>query len=131
MEKRVWVKPEMNEVAFAADEYVAACYRINCNVPSVGVRGGLYNESNGTDGLQEDSDDLLVSGFLTTGCDKWHNGVIRDEAPEANGYWVTNQGTLWEKIYNVFWWKEDLESSSDYHATLMDQVAWETNPNAS
>ena len=25
MEKRIWSKPEMNEFAFAANEYVAAC----------------------------------------------------------------------------------------------------------
>ena len=25
MEKRIWTKPEMNEFAFAANEYVAAC----------------------------------------------------------------------------------------------------------
>lgn len=25
MEKRTWIKPEMNELAFAANDYVAAC----------------------------------------------------------------------------------------------------------
>lgn len=40
MEKMIWAKPEMNEMAFAANEYVAACgdsgtvYSFECNAPS-------------------------------------------------------------------------------------------------
>lgn len=39
MEKKIWSKPEMNEFAFAANEYVAACgdsgkkYLFECNAP--------------------------------------------------------------------------------------------------
>jgi len=45
MERLVWAKPEMNEVAFAANEYVAACgdpykkkYTFVCDAPG----GSLY-----------------------------------------------------------------------------------------
>ena len=43
MEKRIWSKPEMNEFAFAANEYVAACangksYKFECDAK----RGPLY-----------------------------------------------------------------------------------------
>ena len=44
MEKMIWEKPQMNEVAFAANEYVAACgdggttYKFSCNAPA----GTLY-----------------------------------------------------------------------------------------
>lgn len=39
MEKMVWEKPEMNDIAFGASEYVAACgdsgkvYKFECNAP--------------------------------------------------------------------------------------------------
>lgn len=44
MEKRTWIKPEMNAVTFAANEYVSACgdqnrvYMFECDAP----RGSLY-----------------------------------------------------------------------------------------
>ncbi|MBQ8617707.1 MAG: hypothetical protein IJ418_09365 [Clostridia bacterium] len=31
MEKMMWAKPELNEVTFAANEYVAACWGVGCN----------------------------------------------------------------------------------------------------
>lgn len=40
MEKMIWEKPQMNEVAFAANEYVAACgdsgrtYKFECTAPA-------------------------------------------------------------------------------------------------
>lgn len=59
MEKLTWVKPEMEEVCFAADEYVAACgeeeqvYSFICDAGG-GDYGGLYDmnwnlKSNDTD----------------------------------------------------------------------------------
>lgn len=45
MEKMMWTKPEMNEFAFAANEYVAGCgdqnwaYDFNCNAPAGWVLG--------------------------------------------------------------------------------------------
>lgn len=45
MEKKIWSKPEMNEFAFAANEYVAACgdenkiYNFDCNAPAGWVLG--------------------------------------------------------------------------------------------
>lgn len=32
MEKRTWVKPEMNAVTFAANEYVSLCLLLTCNL---------------------------------------------------------------------------------------------------
>ena len=34
--KREYSKPAMNVEVFEASEYVAACYKINCNVPGSG-----------------------------------------------------------------------------------------------
>lgn len=38
MEKRIWSKPEMNEFAFAANEYVSTCYSGRCDI-SAGKTG--------------------------------------------------------------------------------------------
>lgn len=50
MEKMIWEKPQMNEVAFAANEYVAACgdtnissYMFACDAP----RGDVYYYTDG------------------------------------------------------------------------------------
>ena len=62
MEKRIWSKPEMNEFAFAANEYVAACgdenkkYLFECNA---GREDRYYNVFlNGDDGMAETEDDI-------------------------------------------------------------------------
>ena len=59
MEKRIWSKPEMNEFAFAANEYVAACgdenkkYLFTCDAGG-GQSGYVWIEDNNQDGLQSD-----------------------------------------------------------------------------
>lgn len=128
--KREYTTPVMECETFVPDEYVAACYRINCNVPGSGY---LYAETNGEDGLQRTgrNPDRQLTGIVSA-CDKWHNGIIRDEAPEVNGYWYEPGFLGWgSETTEVFWWEEDLGSGSDYHATRMDKIEWETNPNAS
>lgn len=128
--KREYVKPVMQGEAFVANEYVAACYKINCNVPG---SGSLWAETNGQEGLQmsgRNKDTELVRGAKA--CNEWHKGVIQDEAPAANGYWVQPGGWFGEdKVDSVYYWKEDLGSPYNYHATMLDKVEWETNPNAS
>lgn len=124
--KREYVKPVMMGEAFVANEYVASCYRINCNVPGW---GSLWAETNGISGLQKtgkNRDTQLVSG--ASACNKWHNGVIQDNDPVANGYWVQSNGGT---VTPVYYWKEDLGTLYDYHATRMDKIEWEKNPNAS
>ena len=120
--KREYSTPAMKVEVFEASESVAACYKIYCNVPGPGV---LYKETNKKDGLQtgRGGDTRLVEGW---GCQKWHKGVIRDKDPERNGYWVYNG-----KVIDVYCWHEDLGSTYDWHATLIDKVQWERNPNAS
>ena len=128
--KREYSTPVMKVEVFEASESVAACYLINCNVPGSGI---LWAETNGKPGLQkggENPDTQLTKDYLSA-CDKWHKGVIQSEDPKANGYW---EYIDWfdTKTIEVFWWKEDLGSASDYHATRMDGIKeWKTNPNAS
>lgn len=128
-----YVKPMMESEVFAANEHIAACYVINCNVPGTGT---LYAESNGVPGLQTignywegyDADTRLIGGVQA--CHEWHKGVIQDNAPTANGYWV--QSGWWDdEVTEVYWWRENLGSAYDIHATTIMDQEWETNPNAS
>lgn len=129
MEKRIWAKPMAVVEQFMANEYVAACYKIKCNVPS---GNQLWNETNGVDGLQTSrgigysADTKLLDSYGMRGCNKWHIGVIRADDPELNGYWVSGNN-----VTSVHWWNEDLNSTYDYHATLLGSQDYETNPNAS
>ena len=62
MEKKIWSKPEMNEFAFAANEYVAACgdehkkYLFTCDGGG-GEYGGVWLETDGdANNLQTDDE---------------------------------------------------------------------------
>ena len=131
--KMRWEEPRVEIQKFIPNEYVAACYVINCNVPGTGT---LYAESNGVPGLQTrnnywegyDADRRLIGGVQA--CHEWHKGVIQDNAPTANGYWVQSR---WgdDEVTEVYWWRENLGSTYDIHATTIMDQEWETNPNAS
>ena len=127
---REYVKPMMDSEVFVANEYVSACYKINCNVPGTGY---LYAETNGQPGLQRtghNADKFLVGPV--SACNEWHKGIIQDNPPESNGYWYQPGILGWgSSTTDVYWWEEDLGSSSDIHATRMDKIEWETNRNAS
>lgn len=124
--KKKYLAPAMSIEVFEANEYVAACYKIYCNVPGSGI---LWNENGKQEGLQTkgpNKDDQLTFRYLSA-CNRWHKGIIKSEPPKANGYWQNKGG----QSTPVFWWRENLGSSSDYHATTLDKINWETNPNAS
>ena len=130
MEKRKYVKPLLNSETFVTDKYVAACYLVNCNVDSFYE---LWDESNGETGLQRtgnntDTQLLIAGGYYNSlkGCDKWHKGVTID--PEYNGYICGRNGN---NVERVFWWKENLGSAYDYHASYINTNDYASNPNAS
>lgn len=130
--KKKWVEPEILVQQFVANEYVAACYKIRCTTPNDNdTFKYLYDDTN-KNGKWDKDDHMLYSrknGF--EGCNKWHKGVIRDEAPTENGFVTkgTNPDRNW--AYPVFWWNEDLGAYSDYHVMTPGNESYETNPNAS
>lgn len=76
---------------FVPHEYIAACYKVNCNIPTSHL---LYSETNGVPGLQVKSqngiehDKLDYSSYSTFwGCGEYHTGVL--VRPERNAYYVT------------------------------------------
>ena len=94
MEKNLYRKPMMVQEDFVPHEYIAACYRVNCNIP---VSYYLYSESNGVPGLQVrnadgiSADKLIYhpsNGGYFWGCGEYHSGVL--VRPERNAYYVTD-----------------------------------------
>lgn len=100
MEKKFYRKPMMVQEDFVPHEYIAACYKVNCNIPRSHY---LYSETNGVPGLQvkgANADKLNYSSTGTFwGCGEYHNGVL--VRPEKNGYYVT------EDYYTVQGWSNE------------------------
>lgn len=130
--KKKWVEPEILVQQFVANEYVAACYKIRCTTPNDNSEFYyLYDDTN-KNGKWDKVDRKLYSnmwGFH--GCNKWHKGVIRDEAPMANGFVTRGTNPDRNQSYAVFWWNEDLGATSNYHVMTPGKESYETNPNAS
>ena len=141
MEKKIWVRPEMNTVAFESNEYVASCWNIRCNVE----QGTGYYETNGQDGYQlgtwvnghfengqwiaghfEGGDEYIASG---NGCGTVHTAHGIDAAgPSANAWW---QESATGKFYEVFHFFARVNGKKSDHFCTLDSVNWEKNPNAS
>lgn len=130
VQKKEWAIPQTFVQQFAANEYVAACWKIKCNVPS----GTGYYETNGLDGFQSrptmvggqwySSDEFIASG---SGCGTYHIGVESDSGPVANAMWQDKNGNY----YPVFYFKARVHGAQSDHFCLLDTAEWETNPNAS
>ena len=127
-----YVRPMMESEDFAANEYIAACYRIRCTTPQ-GNRtfNYLYDDSN-DNGIWDSEDRLLYRRLLGfSGCNRWHDGVIQDNPPEENGFVTRGRNPDRNTAYPVFWWRENLGADSDYHVMTPGNENYETNPNAS
>ena len=131
--KKKWVEPSMEVQKFIPDEYVAACYKIKCTTPNNNSTFHyIYDDTNGNGVWDKEDKQLQASPILGfQGCNKWHKGVIRDEAPEANGFVTNGFIPQTSKAYKVFWWNEELGSIYDYHVMVPGKENYETNPNAS
>lgn len=140
--KKGWEAPRVLVQEFVPNEYVAACYKIQCTTPNGNsTYYYLYDDTN--DNGEWDSEDkelysnplsLLGGGF--SGCNKWHKGVIIDAPPTANGF--VTKGKYPESSWGskpahaaVYWWNESLGSSTDYHCMTPGKENYQTNPNAS
>ena len=130
--KKAYVKPSMESEAFIPQDYIAACYIVNCNVGSFDE---MWLETNGERGLQRTGRNpdtkVLEAGWGSSlgGCQKYHKGVTKN--PEANGYVYSNGFWGSGSYEEVFAWQEDLGSTYDWHASLMNKMDWSSNPNAS
>ena len=120
---KTYIKPMMESEYFVANQYISACWWVDCNIEY----GDVYLETNGKAGLQMTgyNHDKQI-GRDVTGCGRIHNGVT--EEPTANGYWV--EKTFWGntgRVRDVFSW----EDRHGWHSSYIEDANWDTNPNAS
>ena len=126
---RTYVKPIMDSEVFVANEYVAACWKIECNVE----RGiGFYDINN--NGQYDSGDQKICRDNPRVGCGEWHNGVagVPDDGPTANAMWQPANflGKPRGDAYPVYYWS-DGQGDTHKHFSKVDDAQWETNPNAS
>lgn len=131
--KRNWEHPTATVQLFTPSEYVAACWKIKCNVP----RGIGFYDTNGDKKYQAGIDQEIARG---TGCGIWHTGIQGDpnDEPYANAMWQPTRGGIFgEKPvgepYAVYYWTQENSGwgKSDHHFSKVSDAEWETNPNAS
>ena len=131
-----YVKPMMESEVFAANEYIAACYNIACNVPT----GFGFIDNNGNDRYDRNIDTKLTDDGVY-GCGTVHEGVpgVPDDGPVANAMWQPQEwrgGIIWGEYvndgpaYDVYYWR-DGSGRLDIHFSRVSDANWEPNPNAS
>lgn len=134
--RREYVKPVMQSEEFVANEYVAACWKMKCNVPY----GFGYYELNGEEGYQKDGDKYIAGGAAGCGEDYVAHGITTSK-PTANAWWqettkshggghsgsVTNVGDP----IQVFYFYEDSKGHQSDHFSVIGTQEYEKRPNAS
>lgn len=131
--KRTYESPRAYAEEFTPNEYVAACWKINCNVPT--GFGFIDNNKN----RRYDSGDEKLTSDGVYGCGVWHKGVegVPNDGPKANAMWqpqrrsgifgsYTNNGAA----YDVYYWSDGY-GQTHRHFSKVSDAQWETNPNAS
>ena len=124
MEKMTWTRPVAAVEQFMPNEYIAACWWVNCNIS----RGNVYLDNNGVEGLQStglNADERI--GRNVTGCNTKHVGVT--EEPVENSYWVATDfwGSESGEPVPCFSWKD----RRGWHSVYIGDQNYDTNPNAS
>lgn len=128
--RREYVKPVMQSEEFVANEYVAACWKMKCNVPY----GFGYYEKNGVTGYQRGKDQYIAGG--AKGCDEDYvaHGITTSE-PTANAWWQETTkpqgGGYMDKPIPVFYFYEDSKGHQSHHFSVIGTQEYEKSPNAS
>lgn len=139
--KKTYSKPILENEDFIPQEYIAACWLIECDVKT----GSGYWETNGEAGCQPHGYLKKLDHFPwgkwvkgdkailedARGCGITHKGVQLPTAPSPNCYWVTDEDNP-PKEFNAFYWYQKVEGGDghlpQHFSTLRN---FETNPNAS
>ena len=132
-----YVKPMMESEVFAANEYIAACgdsgvvYNFKCDAGG-GIYGSVYQETNGTPGLQVtgwDSDRRIAtySDSWLFGESGYHACGTTHEAESDSGFYegyYCARGNTSNPV-SVIIWKG--EHNNNVHCTTnLDKNSWET-----
>lgn len=129
--KKQWASPRVLVQAFEANEYVAACWKIKCNVPT----GYGFIDNNGNDRYDRGDEKLTSDGVY--GCGVWHTGVqgVPGDGPKANAMWQPQKWGIFDyrddgPAYEVYYWSDGY-GQTHRHFSKVSDAEWETNPNAS
>ena len=138
LEKKDWISPRTNYQEFVPQDFIAACYHVDCKTDA---RNGwylyVYLDSNNNGEL--DRNDQLVHYTATRfrGCGVKHTGVISDVDLQYNGFVsILPAGTTtWaQQITRVYVWNQHTLEYGDVHVCYNPTDAErqdESRPNAS
>ena len=104
-----WIVPAANAQKFAANEYVSACYSVQCVTPNGNKNSTSLWADNG-DGVFDESVDTLLAaraGYTFTGCNGWITVIGEEKPSQFNGFVVQNGEAI-----PVYWWDGD---TFDHH----------------
>lgn len=150
MEKMVWEKPEMNDIAFGASEYVAACgdsganYFFTCDAGSKQSNGYYVYVDVTNDGPTDDDLGWLTywnwngdmyegretkkTGATYKPCGSTHEASTDDDflngyMYEANRWETGHKNETWIDV--IIWGEED--NSNTHCTTNLDISTWKVN----
>lgn len=129
MEKKIWTKPEMKEIVFSANEYVAACgdenkkYLFTCDAGG-GKSGYVWIEDNKQDGLQSDSLWSLFDGTVPGG-----GGSSTDTYDDyLSGYHacgLTHEASTTDDFYNGYYLEKDKWNNGRFNPLdVLEVIIW-------
>ncbi len=136
MEKLTWVKPEMEEVRFAANEYIASCgtnreYIFNCNADE----GQLYYYQNERVDANAERPTSFTGPAEELGYFKPNPNVVHTTGDSTDFFWGyvdwnndgkhTIDGDRDETV--IVWLEKFLLWITNFHATTnLNMTSWET-----
>ena len=106
---KTWKYPVANAQKFAANEYVSACYSVQCVTPNGNKNSTSLWADNGDGQFDENTDTLLAAraGYTFTGCNGWITVIGEEKPSQFNGF-VVQAG----EAIPVYWWDGD---TFDHH----------------
>lgn len=109
--KKEWVQPRADVMEFVANEYVAACYEVSCDVPV----GWAFEDLDKDD--YRDSNEPMLPG--SEGCGGKH--IIKDK-PFYNASWaLPGSDNEWKDVYH-FTGKFEGFTGEHHYATSWTEV---------
>ena len=138
MERKEYSKPFMFVERFIPNDFVAACYHVDCKTDA---RNGyylyVYLDSNNNGELDRDDELVHYTGTRFRGCGVTHTGVISDVDLQFNGFVSTldKNNTSWmQQVTRVYVWDQHTTQYGDIHVCYNPTAAERqdaSRPNAS
>ena len=123
MEKKNYEKPFMQVEQFIPNDYVAACYHVDCKTDAEnGSYRYIYLDSNNNGHLDRNDQQVYTAGYggSFTGCGVEHKGVISDTDLKLNGFVSTITARAYELgaegyVTPVYVWNQATQQYGNIH----------------